>query len=44
MSIRVATVTAGIRGTDLWGKSAADRQIVCLIEGRIEVGARAKRR
>jgi hypothetical protein len=39
VSIRVATVTAGIRGTDLWGKSMAERQIVCLIEGRIEVGA-----
>ncbi len=39
VSIRVATVTAGIRGTDLWGKSAPDRQIVCLIEGAIEVGA-----
>jgi hypothetical protein len=40
VSIRVATVTAGIRGTDLWGKSdAADRQTVCLIEGKIEVGA-----
>lgn len=40
VSIRVATVTAGIRGTDLWGKSdSADRQIICLIEGQIEVGA-----
>ena len=40
VSIRVATVTAGIRGTDLWGKAdREDRQIVCLIEGRIEVGA-----
>ncbi len=39
ISIAVATVTAGIRGTDLWGKSAPDRQIVCLIEGAIEVGA-----
>lgn len=37
VSITVATVTAGIRGTDLWGKAAADRDIVCLIEGRIEV-------
>jgi len=38
--ITVATVTAGIRGTDLWGKSdRADRQIVCLIEGVIEVAA-----
>lgn len=39
VSIRVATVTAGIRGTDLWGKSAPEREIVCLIEGAIEVGA-----
>jgi FecR protein/SPOR domain len=39
VSITVATVTAGIRGTDLWGKSAPDRQTVCLIEGKIEVGA-----
>jgi hypothetical protein len=40
VTIRVATVTAGIRGTDLWGKSDRDdKQIVCLIEGRIEVGA-----
>jgi hypothetical protein len=39
VSIRVATVTAGIRGTDLWGKSMPERQIVCLIEGNIEVGA-----
>lgn len=40
VNITVATVTAGVRGTDLWGKSdRADRQIVCLIEGVIEVGA-----
>ena len=37
VTIRVANVTAGVRGTDLWGKSAPNRQIVCLIEGRIEV-------
>jgi len=37
VSVTVATITAGIRGTDLWGKAAADRDIVCLIEGRIEV-------
>lgn len=37
VSIRVATVTAGVRGTDLWGKSAPDRDIVCLIEGHIAV-------
>ena len=37
VSIVVRTVTAGIRGTDLWGRSAPDRQILCLIEGKIEV-------
>jgi hypothetical protein len=30
-------VTTGIRGTDLWGKSAPERQVICLIEGNIEV-------
>jgi len=39
ININVAQVTAGIRGTDLWGKSQPSRQIVCLIEGKIEVGA-----
>lgn len=37
VDVRVATVTAGIRGTDLWGKAADDRDIVCLIEGKISV-------
>jgi len=37
VNITVATVTAGIRGTDLWGKSSPGRQIVCLIEGKVEV-------
>jgi hypothetical protein len=37
VSIAIRTVTAGIRGTDLWGRSAADRQIVCLIEGRVDI-------
>jgi hypothetical protein len=37
VSIKVANVTAGIRGTDLWGKSTKDRDIVCLIEGDISV-------
>jgi len=39
VSITVRTVTAGIRGTDVWGKSTEERQIVCLIEGRVEVAA-----
>jgi len=37
LNIRIATVTAGIRGTDLWGKSSSERDVVCLIEGRIFV-------
>ncbi len=37
VQVQFFQVTAGIRGTDLWGKQAGDRDIVCLIEGRIEV-------
>lgn len=37
IDIRVGTATVGIRGTDLWGKSTADRDLVVLIEGEIEV-------
>ena len=36
---RVSTVTIGIRGTDIWGRSVAQNEIVCLIEGKIEVAA-----
>jgi len=39
VNLRVATVTAGIRGTDLWGRARAKNEIVCLIEGQVEVGA-----
>ena len=37
VTITVNSVQAGIRGTDLWGKSDAERDLVCLIEGRISV-------
>ena len=37
VNISIKTVNAGIRGTDLWGKSAPDREVICLIEGRIEI-------
>lgn len=37
ININISQVTAGIRGTDVWGKAASDRDIVCLIEGKIEV-------
>lgn len=37
VNVRIATVTAGIRGTDLWGSANTERDLVCLIEGRITV-------
>ncbi len=37
VGVTVGTVTAGIRGTDLWGKSTPNRQILCLIEGKLDV-------
>jgi len=37
VAIRFPTVTAGIRGTDVWGRSDSDREIVCLIDGEVTV-------
>ena len=37
--IRAGQVTAGIRGTDVWGRARAANEMVCLIEGEVEVGA-----
>lgn len=39
ITIKVSSVTAGIRGTDLWGKSTNERDLVCLIEGKISVAS-----
>lgn len=39
IAIKVKNVTVGIRGTDLWGKSTDERDLVCLIEGNISVGS-----
>ena len=39
LDIRVRTITAGIRGTDLWGKSTDARDLVCLLEGRVSARA-----
>jgi hypothetical protein len=39
ITIKVKNVTAGIRGTDLWGKSTGERDLVCLLEGKISVGS-----
>ncbi|HEX7812362.1 MAG TPA: SPOR domain-containing protein [Burkholderiales bacterium] len=35
--VQFPTVTAGIRGTDIWGKNLGDKEVVVLIEGRISV-------
>jgi hypothetical protein len=37
VDIKVRSIVAGIRGTDLWGRSNEERDLVCLIEGRITV-------
>jgi len=35
VSVRIGSITAGIRGTDIWGSSKLDTDILCLIEGKI---------
>ena len=42
ISIRAAQVTTGIRGTDVWGKAQTGNEIVCLIEGEVEVVAQGE--
>lgn len=37
LSIRVGTATIGIRGTDVWGRSNQEKDLVCLIEGHVEI-------
>jgi hypothetical protein len=37
VKVKIATITAGIRGTDVWGRSTAQEDLVCLIDGRISV-------
>ncbi|MBI5899289.1 MAG: FecR domain-containing protein [Rhodocyclales bacterium] len=37
LAIRVGTATIGIRGTDIWGKTDKDGDLVALIEGHIEI-------
>ena len=37
VQVQFGTVTAGIRGTDLWGRNFGDREVVVLLEGRIEI-------
>jgi hypothetical protein len=37
VNLRVGTITAGIRGTDVWGKADAEGDRICLLEGSITV-------
>ena len=37
LAIRVGTATIGIRGTDLWGRTDQNGDLVALLEGRIEI-------
>jgi len=37
VNVKIQTITAGIRGTDVWGRSRDDQDLVCLLEGRISV-------
>jgi len=42
IDFRIGTITAGIRGTDIWGRSNNEKDLVCLIEGKINVNAEGK--
>ena len=37
VNIQVASITVAIRGTDIWGRSNTEADLVCLIEGHIRV-------
>jgi hypothetical protein len=37
IDIQVASVNAGISGTDVWTNAAPDRDVICLLEGRVTV-------
>lgn len=37
VTIKVGNATIGIRGTDVWGRSGKDEDLVMLIEGHVEV-------
>lgn len=37
LEVQVGTATIGIRGTDVWGKSGPRQDLICLLEGRIEI-------
>jgi hypothetical protein len=37
VDVRIGHVTAGIRGTDIWGRARAEKDLFCLIEGNVSV-------
>ena len=37
ITVQFPAITAGIRGTDIWGKNLGDKEVVVLIEGKITV-------
>ena len=37
ITVQFPTITAGIRGTDIWGKNLGDKEVLVLIEGKITV-------
>ena len=37
VNVKFGTITAGVRGTDLWGRSVNSDDLVCLLEGGITV-------
>ena len=37
ITVQFATLTAGIRGTDIWGKNLGEKEVLVLIEGKITV-------
>ena len=39
VSLKVGAITAGIRGTDIWGRAADDEDFIALLEGSIEVAS-----
>lgn len=39
LSVQLGQIAIAVRGTDLWGRLEAGREIICLLEGRIAVTA-----
>jgi len=37
VKVKLVTITAGIRGTDVWGKHTDERDVLALLEGKITV-------